>query len=70
MRAIDHTTTTDPSRLASSMWVVSSGCRVPGRPSVAASMPSWAYSQAKLQGNAKGQVTSRSYQPLARTMRR
>ena len=37
MRATDHTTTTEPSRLASSMWVVSSGCSVPGKPSVWAS---------------------------------
>ncbi|MNV56568.1 hypothetical protein D3C71_1488600 [compost metagenome] len=70
MRAIDHTTTTEPSRLASNMWVVSNGCRVPGRPSTAANMPNWAYSHAKVHGSTKGQVTSRSYQPLARTIRR
>lgn len=70
MRASDHTTTTEPSRLANNTCVASSGCKVPGSASKVANMPSWAYRQTKVQGNAKGQVTSRSYPPLASTMRR
>ena len=67
-RAKDQTTTTDPSRLANMMWVASNGCTVPGKPQACANAVMLAYTQTKVHGTAKGQVTSRSYQALARTM--